>query len=191
MRGRCTNDRKRLARGVVEPRGTPCGNAMRDEILNSLSLHMKTLQELVADLDDAQMTRQPPGVPNHPAWTLGHIAFSFQGIGEEIGLDPWLLEDWEKRFGTGSTPVAEAGAYPAKQELLDTLADAERRVREPLLALDYTALQGLLRDERIREILPTLGHAVLHVLVGHTAAHLGQLAVWRRAMGLPPATIIV
>jgi hypothetical protein len=24
------------------------------------------------------------------------------------------------------------------------------------------------------------------VLVGHTASHVGQLIVWRRAMGLPP-----
>jgi uncharacterized damage-inducible protein DinB len=164
---------------------------MKNEVLNSLSLHMKTLHELVGDLDDARMTQQPAGVPNHPAWTLGHIAFSFQGIGEEIGLEPWLPADWEKRVGTGSTPVAEAGRYPTKQELLETLADAERRVRERLSAMDEAALNEPLPDERVRQILPTLGHAVLHVLVGHTAAHLGQLAVWRRAMGLPPATIIV
>lgn len=164
---------------------------MKSEILSSLSLHMKTLRELVGDLDDAQMTRQPPGVPNHPAWTLGHIAFSFQGIGEEIGLDPWLPEDWAERFGTGSTPVGDAGTYPAKRELLDTLADAEKRLCERLLAMDDAALSSPLPDEQIRKVLPTLGHAVLHVLVGHTAAHLGQLAVWRRAMGLPPTTTII
>lgn len=164
---------------------------MKDEILNSLSLHMKTLHELVGDLDDAQMTQQPAGVPNHPAWTLGHIIFSLQGIGEEIGLEPWLPADWEKRFGTGSTPVADMGTYPTKQESFGTLAEAERRVREWLSAMDQAALSEPLPDERVREILPTLGHVVLHVLVGHTAAHLGQLAVWRRAMGLPPATIIV
>jgi hypothetical protein len=164
---------------------------MKDEILNSLSLHVTTLHKLVGDLDDVQMTRQPVGVPNHPAWTLGHIIFSFQGIGEEIGLEPWLPADWEKRFGTGSTPVADVGTYPTKHELLGTLADAERRVREQLITLDDAALRDPLPDERVREILPTLGHAVLHVLVGHTAAHLGQLAVWRRAMGLPSATIIV
>jgi uncharacterized damage-inducible protein DinB len=164
---------------------------MTGEISNSLSLHIRTLHELIGDLDDAQMTRQPPGVPNHPAWTLGHIAYSFQGIGEEIGLDPWLPEDWTERFATGSTPVGDAGAYPVKQELLDMLTDGERRVREWLLATDDTALNSPLPDERVREILPTLGHAVLHVLVGHTAAHLGQLAVWRRALGLPPATTII
>ncbi len=164
---------------------------MKDEILNSLGLFMRNLRELVGDLDDAQMAEQPPGVPNHPAWTVGHIAFSFQGISEELGLEPWLPEDWEKRFGTGTTPAQDTKAYPGKRELLGTLADAERRVRERLLRLDEAALRDPLPDERVREILPTLGHAVLHVLVGHTAAHLGQLAVWRRAMGLPPATIII
>jgi uncharacterized damage-inducible protein DinB len=87
--------------------------------------------------------------------------------------------------------VEDEGAYPAKQELLQTLADGERRLRERLSALGDTALSSPLPDERVREILPTLGHAVLHVLVGHTAAHLGQLAVWRRAMGLPPTTTII
>jgi len=164
---------------------------MKDEILDSLRLLMRNLRELVGDLDDGQMVQQSAGVPNHPAWTVGHIAFSFQGIGEELGLEPWLPEDWEKRFGTGTTPVRGADAYPAKRELLDTLADAERRLCKRLLALDEAALRAPLPDEQHREMFPTLGHAVLHVLVGHTAAHVGQLAVWRRAMGLPPATIIV
>jgi hypothetical protein len=164
---------------------------MKDAILNSLALHMRTLRELVGDVDDAQMTRQPPGVPNHPAWTLGHIAFSFQGIGEELGLDPWLPEDWVARFKTGSVPAAERQAYPTRQELLDTLADAEQRLRERLSGMDDAALRRPLPDEQAREILPTLGDAVLQVIVGHTAAHLGQLAVWRRAMGLPEVRVIV
>jgi hypothetical protein len=165
--------------------------AVKNEILNSLLLHMQTLRELVGDLDDVGMIRQPPGVPNHPAWTVGHIVYSLQGIGEELGLEPWLPEDWAQRYGTGSTPTAEACAYSARQELLDTLTDACRRVRERLSALDDAALRRPLPDERVRKILPTLGDAVLHVLVGHTAAHLGQLAVWRRAMGLPQVTTIV
>ncbi len=164
---------------------------MKDEILNSLALLMRNLRELIGDLDDAQMVQQPPGVPNHPAWTVGHIVYSFQAIGEDMRLEPWLPADWPSMFKTGTAPAAEASAYPAKQELLDRLADGERRVRERLSALDDAELNGPFPTEQYRDIFPTLGHALLHVLVGHTAAHLGQLAVWRRAMGLPPTTMII
>ncbi|HUT88107.1 MAG TPA: DinB family protein [Thermoguttaceae bacterium] len=164
---------------------------MKDETLNSLRFHMRTLHELVGDLNDAQMVQQPAGVANHPAWTLGHIAYSFEGIGEEIGLEPWLPTEWVDRFGTGSTPTDDPGAYPTKQELLEVLADGERRVRERLASLDDAALGAPLPDEQHRDLFATMGCAVLHVLVGHTGAHLGQLVVWRRAMGLPPATLII
>jgi hypothetical protein len=40
-------------------------------------------------------------------------------------------------------------------------------------------------DVRFREMFPTLGHTVVHMLAAHTAAHIGQVVVWRRAMGLP------
>ena len=33
--------------------------------------------------------------------------------------------------------------------------------------------------------MPTVGHALLHILASHTAMRVGQIAVWRRAMGLP------
>lgn len=46
-------------------------------------------------------------------------------------------------------------------------------------------LDSPLPDERYREVFPTLGHAVLHILTVHTAIHLGQISAWRRAMGLP------
>lgn len=42
-----------------------------------------------------------------------------------------------------------------------------------------------LPDVRYRDKFPTIGHAVIHILSGHTALHLGQLTVWRHAMRLP------
>ena len=164
---------------------------MKGEILNSLSLHLQTLHDLIGDLDDAHMVQQPPGVANHPAWTVGHIVHSFQAIGEDLRLEPWLPADWAGRFKTGTLPAAEAGAYPTKKELLDRLADGERRVRARVSALDDAELNDPFPTEQYRDMFPTLGHALVHVLIGHTAAHVGQLAVWRRAMGLPPATIII
>jgi hypothetical protein len=52
--------------------------------------------------------------------------------------------------------------------------------------LVHAAQMQPLPDGRYREMFPTLGHAVTHVLTAHTAAHIGQVIVWRRVMGFPP-----
>ena len=79
---------------------------MITETLNSYELHSEFLRRLVSDLDKDQMICQPVNVPNHPAWTIGHLVYSCQQIGGEIGLSPWLPTDWGEQFGTGSTPIA-------------------------------------------------------------------------------------
>jgi hypothetical protein len=131
------------------------------------------------------MTEQPAGVANHPAWTIGHLVYSCQQIGGEIGLEPWLAHDWGRRFGTGSVPVADPDTYPDKEALLVALADARERLAVRLNAMGGDDLRQPLPDVRYRDRLPTVGHAALHILVSHTALHVGQITVWRRVMGLP------
>ncbi len=55
-----------------------------------------------------------------------------------------------------------------------------------LLATDESRLREPLPDDKAREILPTLGDALLQIVSAHTAFHAGQLAAWRRAIGRPP-----
>ena len=152
------------------------------EILNSYDLHLTFLRRLVSDLDKFQMVCQPKNVPNHPAWTIGHLVHSWQLIGGEIGIPPWLPADWRDRFGTGSTPVADPKAYPAKDALLRALVDGKERLTAALRAMKELDLNQPLPDVRYRDRFPTLGHAVIHILSGHTALHVGQLVVWRRVM---------
>lgn len=58
---------------------------------------------------------------------------------------------------------------------------AEPIVWWPPFAVWVTRGGVVLLDERHRATYPTLAHAVLHVLVGHTAFHVGQLVAWARA----------
>jgi DinB family protein len=163
---------------------------MTDEILNSYALTLRELRTLVTDLDTAQMVYQPAGVPNHPAWIIGHLVQSCEMIGGEIGLQPWLPAHWAEEFAPGSKPVPVIDAYPDKATLLSLLDDGEQRLRHALAAMSDSELARPLPGERYRDVLPTIGHAVLHILAGHTAIHLGQLKVWRRAAGLTiPAPI--
>lgn len=149
------------------------------------------MRESVADLSDEDIVLQPPGVPNHAAWTLGHIIYSCQAMAAELGVEPWLPGDWESQFGYGSSPTAVATQRPAKAALLAALAEASHRLQRALSEMNETALAEPLPDLKAREILPTKGHAMLQVVAAHTAYHAGQLAAWRRAIGRQPVGVFV
>ena len=158
------------------------------QVLNSYEIHLDFLQRLVSDLNEEQMVAQPNGAPNHPAWTIGHLVQSCQAISGELGLAAWLPDDWQERFGTGSTPVCDTTQYPDKEALLSRIDEAKTKLSEGLHDLGDSGLTSPLPDIRYRDRFPTIGHAVIHILSGHTALHLGQLTVWRRAMGLSAKT---
>jgi uncharacterized damage-inducible protein DinB len=149
------------------------------------------MRDSVSDLSDEDMVLQPPGVPNHAAWTLGHVIHSCEAMAGELGMEPWLPGEWESQFGYGSSPAAVVSQHPSKAELLAALEEASRRLRAALLGMDETALAEPLPDERVREMLPTKGHALLQVVAAHTAFHAGQLAAWRRAIGRQPVGVFL
>ena len=159
---------------------------MVDEVLNSFHRTLDYLRRLVADVQEIDMALQPNHAANHPAWVIGHLVYSCQAIGGEIGLAPWLPTHWEELYGTGSNPTPIADNYPAKAELLAVLANAEEKLDQRLRELGDEGLNQPLPDKNYRSIFPTLGHAVVHVLTSHTAVHVGQVSVWRRAAGAKP-----
>jgi len=155
---------------------------MRYQILTSFRLNTKALRELIAELPDDMLGMPAHGAPNHAAWTLGHLACSFEALGGEMGIEPWLTEAWRRQFGQGSTPSSADETHPARADLLETFADAEARIVERLQSMTPADLAAPLPDVRHRERLPTVGHAAMHILCAHTAQHVGQLSVWRRSL---------
>ena len=160
---------------------------MIDELIHTFEATVRFMEQSVADLSDDEMVEQPPGVPNHGTWTLGHIIYSCQAMAAELGAEPWLPDDWESAFGYGSTPSSDLSLYPRKSEMLTLLADAAGRLRQAILAADESVLSKPLPDEA----LPTMGDVLLQVVAAHTAYHAGQLAVWRRAIGKPSAGVFI
>jgi hypothetical protein len=152
-------------------------------VLHSFAYALDYLRDLVADVAPADMVAQPNGVANHPAWVIGHLAHSCELLGEVVGLPRWLPEGWAKRFGTRSVPAADAGM---KEEALAILREGQSRLMQAGERLDDGFLDQPFPDPSYRTVFPTVRHALTQVMVGHTAMHVGQLTVWRRAIGLPP-----
>ncbi len=158
---------------------------MKDGIRNSIRLNLGFLRNLLSVVPEDKMTTQPPGLPNHPAWTLGHLVHSFQAIGEELGVEPWLDDGWETKFGTGSKPVEDGANYPARDELLAAVEDGAERIGRQLDLMSFEDFAAPLPDARYREVFPTVGEAATHILCAHFSFHIGQLTCWIRTTDLP------
>jgi uncharacterized damage-inducible protein DinB len=149
------------------------------------------MQEQVADLSDEELLLQPAGAPNHAAWTLGHVVHSCHEIARILGADAWLPDDWEARFGYGSSPLnLSASPGLSRSALLAALSDASQRLRAALLECGNRFGEAL-PGETSGNALPTVGDAVVQVVCAHTAFHAGQLAAWRRAIGKKPVGVFV
>lgn len=156
-----------------------------EPVLHSFAYCLDYLREQVADVAAGDMVAQPNGNTNHPAWVIGHLTYTCQLLGGAIGLPEWLPGDWARRFGTGSLPVADASLYESKDKALAMLRDAQSRMTRAVQELDDSRLDAPFPEESYRYVFPTVRHALTQVLVGHTANHVGQVSLWRKAMGLP------
>jgi hypothetical protein len=153
-------------------------------VLRSFEYSLAFLRDQVADVSAADLAAQPPGVPNHPLWTIGHLTFACEMLGGVVGLAPWLPEGFADRVGPGSVPVPDPAAYDARDVALARLEDARVRLESAVDRLAERDLDAALPDPSLRDAFPTVRHALVQVLAGHTAFHVGQVAAWRRAMGL-------
>jgi hypothetical protein len=81
-------------------------------VLHSFAYALDYLREQLADVAPTDMVAQPAGIPNHPAWTVGHLTHSCELLADVVGVPPWLPKDFvATRFGTGSVPVALLDRY--------------------------------------------------------------------------------
>jgi uncharacterized damage-inducible protein DinB len=155
----------------------------REQTLNSLMRHFA--KALVKDIDDADMAKQPFEGANHPAWILGHIVVSTDGVLRTLGQAPTAPPEWQPLFGRGSTVSADRAAYPSKAALLAAVETAFDRASAAAAATSEDQIAGPHQVEMLQRGLPTKGDLIAMLLTTHVAQHLGQLSAWRRAMGRP------
>lgn len=155
----------------------------RERTLNNLMRHLA--KSLVKDVDVDDMARQPFEGANHPAWILGHIIVSTDGVLKLLGQEATAPAEWNSLFGRGSTVSPDRSAYPSKEELLVALDNVFDRAAAAASEASAEQLAGPHPVEMLQRGLPTKGDLIAMLLTTHVAQHLGQLSAWRRAMGRP------
>ena len=138
------------------------------------------------DLEPQHLMFQLAPSRSHIIWNVGHLAYAFdQIVSPVLGLDSQLDEAYVGMFGIGSQPVTDIAAYPSLQELTDLVETIVGSVLTRLDSLSDTDLATVLPESSpVKALFPTLG-ALLGAAVFHAGYHTGQIALLRRAQGLP------
>lgn len=162
----------------------------REQIIGAFAWNLRYAEALVADLtDETACVSAGPGLENHPVWTLGHLVSGADMLAEDLGLEREMSSRWRELFdrrGPGDPRLPDRADYPSIEEVLTELRRQHERITSHWRALPEEALTAPL-EWRFDGEFPTVGGAALFLAITHEALHLGQLAAWRRARGLPSA----
>jgi hypothetical protein len=153
-------------------------------VLHVYAMNLGYAQRYVRDLSDDQMCAQPHGLVNHPAWSLGHLAVAADRTGEILGLSSELPTGWSDTFKTGGIPSPDKSRFPARDELVRVLSHQHARAAQALGDASPALLEQPHPNEKFRAHFPTVGDFAIFLMTAHEMDHLGQIAAWRRAMGL-------
>ena len=153
-------------------------------LLGAFADSLRQVERAVADIPDDRMAFQPPGIVNHPAWTLSHLATAAGGVLVLMGDpgSPGLMEDFA-RFGSGSTPSPDRAFYSSKAEMLERLRSRHARATELV-----RSRHGARFNQAPPDPFGRFGHAIgpiaAYLLASHEPYHIGQISQWRRLAGL-------
>jgi len=153
-------------------------------VRTSATINLHFLVKQLEQIDDAKLSEGGGGQVNSPAWQAAHLLEGVAGAARLLGGE---LETpaWIRSCARGSTPPTDRSAFPPRQEMIDVAKRYFGQAMERLATATSEQMRQEMPDPRIRPLLPTVGDAVVFLLTAHAAMHIGQIAAWRRAHGLP------
>ncbi len=178
------------------------GDALMEMVGPTLRMHEAYARELAGDLTEEQMDAAPGvGHENTPRFTVGHLCtgaalmrFVIERPGEDKTgrLDlPEAFQVHFQRKGPADRRLPSETGIGAREAGLtrDIVLDEFALQHQKLEAAVRAASDELLDSPCTWKLGYLLGrHSDLVMFVcSHEMLHLGQLASWRRAMGLPAA----
>ncbi len=168
-------------------------------LANALETTLPLFTRFLAGFNDTNHTHQAPGMPNHAAWTLGHLAlYHHRATDRLLGFDdpqPLPESDFiagDGRSGTidkidtqsvcyGSMPEDNPALYPSFDRLLDIHERAWNRLINETRNADTAML-----DRKVPwGNAPFPADALVVRMMMHMGTHAGQITDLRRGLGMP------
>jgi len=133
---------------------------------------------------DDRVTWQRHPEDNHPLWTLGHLAATYDWFATMLDGQPSRMSEAQnKLFGYESKPVNDVEAYPSMPEVRRLCDDAWKRLLKAAKAMTDADL-GKPPHGKPSSFAPDRLTA-LERCTWHDGWHAGQVSTLRRALGLP------
>jgi hypothetical protein len=158
-------------------------------VLKQIEFAREYVISLLADVEQEEWFRMPPGSPTHLAWQVGHLAMAEYGLAlfRQRGRQPEDMQlmgsSFRKLFSRGSTPAATAAAYPSPAEIRATF---DRVHAQALLEIPTFSAEQLAEPSDMPYAgYPTKLGALLFCPL-HEMIHAGQIGILRRLLGKPP-----
>ena len=153
-----------------------------DALAEAMGSTEELLTRYLEGFDEDHAATQAPGLPNHAAWTMGHLALTMHRAAERIGGRTHPLAWDPEPFAFGSTPSAQRGDYPPLSEMIDHYRRSMSLLQE---AVRSAGDGGLDKQVRWGRGGTTAGHLAMRMIF-HNGVHCGQLVDLRRALGMEP-----
>jgi len=164
------------------------GDLLADGVLASVTL----LARFYPGFTDSNHTAQAPGLPNHFAWCLGHLALTMHRVagmidGRALPEDTFVhgaVGD-VRRFGVesvafGSNPADTPSNYPGRDRCVEIVHNAADRLAAALRSADDASLDTPHPWGKVS----TTGAALAQRMIFHNGVHCGQITDLRRALKL-------
>jgi hypothetical protein len=167
----------------------------RQELLAEMVMQSRDLlKRYLRGFDDSNCVKQAPGLPNHVAWTLGHLAINLHRTAERFDNLPIPAGDFVTRDGRGgdrehfdtesvsfgSKPLNDPALYPTFPRCIAIFDAAIDRMANALRGASDAQLDSLTQWGKMEVPLYTMAGR----MVFHNGTHTGQIADLRRALGM-------
>jgi len=154
--------------------------------VNQCRFLMNYAESLVLEIPDDRFAEQPAPNVNHPAWIIGHLAFTADLCVGLLEGESVATPDWVKLFKGGTSLTSVRADYPSKDELLERFRERNATAMELALNAPEELLSGPTKHPRFKSTMPENRDVATFLLSSHVAIHLGQLSMWRRLIGFSP-----
>lgn len=170
----------------------------RNEALaDMVALSRDMVKRYLKGFDDSNHTRQAPGLPNHAAWSLGHVSLTMHRVRERLDARPLPAEDFSSTpivrgnqpprvFFTedvafASVPADDALRYPAWGRCVEIFETAVAQLAHSVRGAPDGSLDQMM--SWVTGAVPVWQLVVR--MVHHNGMHCGQIVDLRRVIGLP------
>lgn len=160
-------------------------NAIAKRTSTFMRFAHKMVADMAAGIPDDRACHQLPGADNHKLWTLGHLAGTNQWFAMLIDGQPITFpREWDKMFGMGSKPTADAATYPPIADVRSAFEASIDRLCAAVDALNDAELAAPPAGDGSGFVTDKLDSALK--AAWHNGWHLGQVAALRRGLGVGP-----